>query len=64
MGPAPQVSDPFTIETSIGKYSDTRLSLRGTFALYLKLTGTKQSLGRARGVGSNVSCTKLRSQTP
>ncbi len=39
MAPAPQVSGPFTIQTSIGKYSETCLSPRRTFALYLKLAG-------------------------
>lgn len=35
MAPAPQVSGPFTIQTPSGKYSETCLGPRTTFALYL-----------------------------
>lgn len=39
MAPASQVSGPFTIQTSIGKYSETRLRRRRVFALQFKLAG-------------------------
>ena len=39
MAPAPQVSGPFTIQASIGKYRETRPRRRRVFALQLKLAG-------------------------
>lgn len=39
MAPAPQVPGPFSIQPSIGRYSETRLSPRRTFALHLGLAG-------------------------
>jgi len=39
MAPAPQVSGLFTIQTSVGEYSETCLSSQRTFALCLKLAG-------------------------
>lgn len=39
MAPAPQVSGPFTIQTSIGKYGETCLRRLSVFALQLKLAG-------------------------
>lgn len=39
MAPASQVSGPFTIQASIGKYRETRPRRRRVFALQLKLAG-------------------------
>lgn len=39
MAPGPQVSGPFTIQTSIGEYSESCLSPRWTLVLDLELAG-------------------------
>ena len=67
MAPAPQVSGPFTIQTSVGKYSETCLGPRRTFALYLKLADAStveemevQHLSQCSGCGPSPSVARHR----
>lgn len=52
--PAPQVPGPFNFQTSIGKYSETCLGSRRTFALCLRLAGA--TTGDAREVEQPSQC--------